>query len=81
MAGTCQPTAHAFEIAGRTIWAPALLHFVIQGAIKLISIDGDVGARRPLIWMAASATLPFLVFLARRHESEDAGNHVARSGA
>jgi membrane protease YdiL (CAAX protease family) len=58
------PLAHLFELGGNTIWAPALLHFTIQGAIKIVELPADAGL--PLVWMAASATLPFLVFLARR---------------
>jgi membrane protease YdiL (CAAX protease family) len=56
------PLAHLFELGGGTIWAPALLHFVIQGAIKLVWLDPS-DARLPVIWMAASAVLPYLVFL------------------
>jgi hypothetical protein len=28
------PLAHLFEAGGNTIWAPALLHAVIEGALK-----------------------------------------------
>lgn len=61
------PLAHLFELGGGTVWAPALLHFTIQGAIKLVSLDPS-DARLPVIWMAASAVLPFLVFLVPRRE-------------
>ncbi len=30
------PLAHLFELGGSTIWAPALLHAVIQGAVKIV---------------------------------------------
>ena len=56
------PLAYLFELGGNTVWAPALLHFVVQGAVK-IAIVGNGGPAFPLLWMAASATLPFLVFL------------------
>ena len=62
------PLAHLFELGGGTVWAPALLHFTIQGAIKLVSLDPP-DARLPVIWMAASAVLPFLVFLVPRREA------------
>ena len=62
------PFAHLFELGGGTIWAPALAHFTIQGAIKIISLE-QPDARLPLIWMAASAVLPFLVFLVPRPEA------------
>jgi membrane protease YdiL (CAAX protease family) len=58
------PLAYLFELGGRTIWAPAILHFVIQGAIKVVQIT-DEGGRLPLVWMAACATVPYLVFFAR----------------
>lgn len=58
------PLAHLFELGGRTIWGPAVLHFTVQGAIKVLEIPGD--AAMPLVWMAASATLPYLVLLRRR---------------
>ena len=41
----------------------ALVHFVVQGAIKVIVDPGDL---LPVAWMAASAALPLLVFLAPR---------------
>jgi membrane protease YdiL (CAAX protease family) len=59
------PFAHLFELGGNTIWAPTLAHFTIQGAIKIISLE-EPDARLPIIWMAASAVLPFLVFLVPR---------------
>ena len=64
------PLAHLFELGGGTVWAPALLHFVVQGAIKLITPENTT-ALLPLIWMAASGVLPYLVFLvrSRRHRS------------
>jgi hypothetical protein len=61
------PLAHLFELGGGTIWAPALLHFTIQGAIKLVALEPPV-AQLPVIWMAASAVIPFLVFVVRRRE-------------
>jgi membrane protease YdiL (CAAX protease family) len=55
------PLARLFELGGNTIWPPALLHFVVQGAIKIIEIPGDAGL--PIVWMAASAILPWLAFV------------------
>ena len=37
------PLAQLYEIGGRTIWAPALVHFVIQAAVKLVVLSGDGG--------------------------------------
>lgn len=61
----CAPLAHLYELGGRTIWAPVLVHAVIQGALKLVDIGGDA-ALLPLIWIGASATVPCLAFLWRR---------------
>ena len=61
------PLAYLFELGGNTIWPPALLHFTVQGAIKVVEMPGDTAL--PLVWMAACAAIPFLVFLVRRPPS------------
>jgi len=63
---TAFPLAHLFELGGHTIWAPAILHAVIQGTIKVIVITGDNSAMLPLIWIAACAVSPLGVFVFRR---------------
>jgi membrane protease YdiL (CAAX protease family) len=60
------PLAHLFELGGNTVWAPALLHFTVQGAVKVMEVPGD--AALPLVWMAACAVLPFAVFLVRHRK-------------
>jgi membrane protease YdiL (CAAX protease family) len=55
------PLARLFELGGNTVWAPALLHFVVQGAIKVAELPGDIGL--PIVWMAASAIVPWLAFI------------------
>jgi membrane protease YdiL (CAAX protease family) len=60
------PMAQLFELGGMTIWPPALLHFVIQGTVKVVGMQGDSPVGFPVAWMAASAALPFLAFLIRR---------------
>jgi len=47
------------------MWAPATVHAVIQGAIKVITVEG-AEALLPRVCMAASALVPFLVFLVPR---------------
>ena len=39
------PLAHLFELGGGTIWAPALLHFVVQGTVKVITFSDGTGLR------------------------------------
>jgi hypothetical protein len=58
------PLAYLFELDGNTIWAPAIVHWVVQGAVKVVVPSEPVPAF-PLVWIAASATLPFVVFLVR----------------
>ena len=57
------PLAHLFEVGGNTIWPPAILHFVAQGAIKMVEVEGVGGMPLPVVWMIACAVLPFLAFL------------------
>jgi membrane protease YdiL (CAAX protease family) len=58
------PLAHVFELGGNSIWPPALLHFTVQGALKVVTVEGDT--LLPLIWIAASAAIPYAVFLVPR---------------
>jgi membrane protease YdiL (CAAX protease family) len=60
------PLAHLFVIGGHTIWAPAILHFVAQSALKVVAIPAEAATNLPIVWMAACATLPFVVFAVRR---------------
>lgn len=62
-AATALPLAHLFVLGGRTIWAPALLHFAIQGAIKVVTIPDREAMLLPLVWIVAAAVIPYVVFL------------------
>ena len=53
-----------FELGGNTIWPPALLHFTVQGAVKVLEVPGDT--LMPLVWIGASAALRYLGFLFAR---------------
>jgi membrane protease YdiL (CAAX protease family) len=57
------PLARLFELGGATIWAPAMLHFVVQGTVKIVEIAGEPATAFPIVWMAASALLPWVVFV------------------
>jgi membrane protease YdiL (CAAX protease family) len=59
------PMARLFELGGNTIWAPAVLHFIVQGAIKVVVLDGPARDALPIVWLVATALLPFLVFAVR----------------
>jgi membrane protease YdiL (CAAX protease family) len=54
------PLARLFELGGNSLWPPALLHFTVQGAVKILEVPGDTVM--PLIWIGASALIPYLVF-------------------
>lgn len=56
------PLARLFEAGGNTIWAPSILHFVVQSAVKVIVIDGQA-LNFPVVWMLAAAVIPFVVFV------------------
>jgi len=60
------PLAHLYELGGATIWPPALLHFVVQGTVKIVVAEGAMAQAFPLVWMAASAILPMLALLIPR---------------
>jgi membrane protease YdiL (CAAX protease family) len=60
------PFAWLFELGGRTIWPPALLHAALQAPPKLISVDDPT---LPLLWMAASTVLAWSVFLIPRRSA------------
>lgn len=53
------PFAWLYELGGRTIWAPAIAHAVVQGAIKIFVVEDPVF---PILWMAASLAALWLVF-------------------
>ena len=55
------PMAYLFELGGNTIWAPALLHFVIQATVKVVVFPHGAESFA-LTWMAASAVIPLLIF-------------------
>jgi membrane protease YdiL (CAAX protease family) len=66
---TSFPMAQLFELGGSTIWPPALMHFVVQGTVKVTVLSGEASAAFPLVWMLASAVLPLFVFLVPRPRS------------
>jgi membrane protease YdiL (CAAX protease family) len=64
------PLAALFEQGGNSIAGPALLHAVIQGAIKLVDVPAERAMPLALAWMAACATVPWLVFAFGRPRPE-----------
>ena len=64
-ATTSIPLSHLYELGGRTIWAPALLHFTVQSVPKIVIAADSARLTFPLTWMAVCGTLPLLVLLIR----------------
>lgn len=56
------PLARLYELGGRNIWAPAFLHFVIQGAIKLVVVPPETQMPLAVGWMTLGLILPWLAF-------------------
>jgi len=64
------PLSWLYELGGRTIWAPAVLHTVLQAAPKLITLDD---ATFPIVWMVGGMIVAWLAFLVRRENDADVG--------
>jgi membrane protease YdiL (CAAX protease family) len=71
------PLACLFEIGGHTIWAPALLHTVIQGAVKIVIVPHDRMTPLALMWMLASAVVPLMILVVPRPRGRRSPNRRA----
>lgn len=60
------PLAWAFERSGG-IWAPALVHFIVQGSIKLVDAGADFQSLA-IGWMIVSGLAPWTLFLLLREK-------------
>jgi membrane protease YdiL (CAAX protease family) len=63
---TTFPFCYLYDLNRCTIWASALIHWIIQGAIKLLIIPDGVALPISLGWMAMCAIVPYVVFLFRK---------------
>jgi membrane protease YdiL (CAAX protease family) len=71
------PLAHLYVIGGHTIWAPAILHFVAQGTLKVSALPPEA-TTVAIVWMVACAALPLLVFMVpRRQDGGTVGSHLS----
>jgi membrane protease YdiL (CAAX protease family) len=63
------PLAWLFERSGGSIWPPAVVHFTIQGAIKLVEVPDQAMAGMATLWIALAAIAPWslFIFLRARH--------------
>lgn len=61
--------ARLFERSGGSVLGPALVHAVIQGALKVVVVEDPDLVAVPLAWMAASVVLPLGVFALPRERA------------
>lgn len=59
------PLAWLFERGGNSIWAPALVHAVVQGSIKLVEMDVADFATAAVWWMVLCCVAAWAAFLLR----------------
>jgi membrane protease YdiL (CAAX protease family) len=71
------PLAHLFEVGGGTIWPPALVHFVVQAGAKLIAFESATALPWPIVWMAASAVVPWAALWWARDRQAKSGPPAA----
>lgn len=64
---TSFPLAYLFERGGNTLWAPALLHFTMQGTFKLVLIPDALALPAAMAWMTVCLVAPWLVFAFGQH--------------
>jgi membrane protease YdiL (CAAX protease family) len=72
------PLAWLFERGGNTIWPCALVHFTVQGSIKIIDVPAEHFVTMASAWMLLSATAPWLFFIVLRQDAE-MGKNTAKS--
>jgi membrane protease YdiL (CAAX protease family) len=63
------PLAWLFEASGGSVLPPAIVHAVVQGAIKLVEV-GDGFSTLAVGWIALSAIAPWALFLLRPSSPE-----------
>jgi membrane protease YdiL (CAAX protease family) len=62
---TTFPLCYLYDRNRGTIWASALIHWIIQGAIKLVIVPDSFSLPIALGWMVVCATVPYVVFVFR----------------
>jgi membrane protease YdiL (CAAX protease family) len=60
------PLARLYDLGRSTIWAAAVLHFVVQAAPKLIVVPDDAMMPFSVGWMGVALLVPWLVFALER---------------
>jgi membrane protease YdiL (CAAX protease family) len=60
------PLARLYDVGRSTIWAPAVVHFVVQSAPKLVVVPDDAMMPMSVGWMGVALIAPWLVFAIER---------------
>ena len=66
------PLSWLFEVSRGSILAPAVVHFAVQGSIKVVAVPGEALPTLAIGWMAVSALVPWLYFRLRPSGSKPA---------
>ena len=75
------PLARLYDLGGATVWAPAIVHAVIQGGIKIVEIPEERMIAVATVWMAASMVVPWLAFAVRSTSTKlPRGNVIVSAG-
>lgn len=62
------PLAWLFERSGGSLWMPALVHFVVQGSIKIVEAPPENFLALATGWMLIGGLAPWLFFLVLRND-------------
>lgn len=60
------PLARLYDLGHSTIWAPAVVHFVVQAAPKLVIVPEEAMMPMSVGWMGVALLAPWLVFAIER---------------
>ena len=66
------PLSWLFEVSRGSILAPALVHFVVQGSIKIVAVPEGALPALAIGWMAVAALAPWLYFRLRPRAGQPA---------
>jgi membrane protease YdiL (CAAX protease family) len=64
------PLAWLFDRGGASIWPGAILHFAIQGGIKIIADDDPAFQTLAIAWVMLGLVLPWVLFALREPDAK-----------
>jgi membrane protease YdiL (CAAX protease family) len=72
------PLAWLFECSGRSIWPPAIVHFIMQAGAKIVEMPDTQWPTFVTLWMVVCLLLPWSVFLLQAAPSRSVATNGAR---